>query len=80
MEHELTDLFPKKETVYNAVILLREIRNSQPIEQKALSEKLFGYNKAAEMTCSRILDKLERHNYIKREAQGQHHKNMVMLI
>lgn len=69
MELELLDAFPKsKATIKNAVILLRFLREHGPSSQTVLTNKLFeGYK----MGCSRILNKLEVHGYVKAEKEGK---------
>ncbi len=69
MELELYDIFPKsKMLLRNAVIMLRFLREHGPTPQLELTNKLFdGYK----MGCSRMLNKLEAHGYIKNEKQGK---------
>lgn len=74
MELELMGLFPKsKENRRYSVILLSYLREHGPTDQKTLTQELFGdlYD-SSKMACSRLLHKLEAHNYIKLQNRLAH--------
>ena len=69
MELELMTIFPKqKELRKLSVILLRKLREKGPISQSKIANEIFD---GAKMKCSRVLDRLEAWNYIKREWKGK---------
>jgi hypothetical protein len=72
MALELQDLFPRaKEKQRNAVIMLRFLQEHGAVKQSELTNAVFGTGTAAEMACSRMLDKLEAHEYVSRHMEGR---------
>jgi hypothetical protein len=72
MNLELQDLFPRaKEKQRAAVILLQYLQQHKVVKQSELTLHIFGSGKAAEMACSRLLDKLEAYGYVERNLEGR---------
>jgi hypothetical protein len=75
MDLELSEILADKEKKILAVKILNLIREKGEINQKTIAKQL----EIHESTLGRILDKLETHNYIKRE-KGAKKERIVRLI
>lgn len=72
MNLELQDLFPRaKEKQRAAVIMLRFLQEHKTAKQSEVTSEIFGSGSAAEMACSRLLDKLEAYGYVERKLEGR---------
>lgn len=78
MELELSSVFHSRELHNYTVTLLQVLGKNGSVDQQELSTQVFGEGKAAEMQCSRVLQKLEAYGYIKREVHDNN-KKMVSL-
>jgi len=69
MELELATIFPKeKECRLASVIVLRRLSEEGTLTQSQITEQVFD---GAEMKASRVLNRLEAWNYIKRQRKGK---------
>jgi hypothetical protein len=86
-EYQLSSLFErnKPEQIYKAIQVIRYLQEHGEVEQQKLAEEIFdaeGENhNAGKIVCSRMLDTMEAHGYIRRErlSIGKSHKNIVNL-
>lgn len=79
MELELSNLYPKsKEYRKYSVIVLQLLTKHGSMDQQDLAKELFGLGKAGEMKLSRILEKLEAYDYVKRENIGSNKKTVSL--